>query len=312
MNDDTIPQIPSPSFLSRVFVGPQGIRAGWSIGIFFICFALLEAMFFFPTKYLLDKFNLPIDDAAPIQTCMTEFTAFLALLGASMVMALIEHRPLVSYGLEGTQRFKKFLFGSLSGVLALSVLVGALDLFGFLVFDGQPLHGWEAIQYAFGWLAAFFMVGLLEEYLLRGYMQTTLSRGIGFWWSAGILSIAFGCIHLNNPGETPVGICAAALVGFVFCVSLWYLKTLWWAIGFHGAWDWAESYLWGTADSGRVAQGHLFSAHPQGNILWSGGSTGPEGSLMILPLLLIIALLMWVAWKNAAKKEMNDVTNANQ
>jgi len=69
--------------------------------------------------------------------------------------------------------------------------------------------------------------------------------------------------------------------------------------------DWAESYLWGTADSGRVVQGHLFAVHPQGNILFSGGATGPEGSLLIIPLLLIIAALMWLAWgrnKNAVDK----------
>jgi hypothetical protein len=36
--------------------------------------------------------------------------------------------------------------------------------------------------------------------------------------------------------------------------------------------------------------------HPQGNILLSGGATGPEGSLLALPLLLMIAALMWLAW----------------
>jgi hypothetical protein len=181
-------------------------------------------------------------------------------------------------------------------VIALSILVGVLNLSGLLIFDGQQMFGKAAVIYAIGWGVGFFLVGLYEEYFMRGYMMATLTRGIGFWWSALVFSLLFGCIHILNKGESPVGIVSAVLVGFVFCISLWYLKTLWWAIGFHASWDWAESYLWGTADSGRVAQGHLFAVHPQGNILFSGGATGPEGSLLVIPLLFIIAALMWLAW----------------
>jgi len=36
--------------------------------------------------------------------------------------------------------------------------------------------------------------------------------------------------------------------------------------------------------------------HPQGNIFFSGGATGPEGSMLIIPLIFIIAALMWLVW----------------
>ena len=287
----------SPSLLRRIFVGPDNIRAGWSIAIFFLLMALFTTVFFFPTKVLLEHFKFRLDDSQPLPACAAETMAFLGVLGASMVMARIEHKPLISYGMEGTGRLRNFLVGFVSGFAALSVLVGALKLSGFLSFDGQNIFGWQAIMYAVAWQAVFFLVGIYEEYMMRGYIQSTLSRGIGFWWSAFILSAAFGCLHLSNKGESSVGIFSAAFVGFIFCISLWYLKNLWWAIGFHDAWDWAQSYFWGTADSGKVSAGHLFSVHPQGSDLWSGGSTGPEGSLMILFLLPLIALLMWVAWR---------------
>ena len=311
MNDDVTSQPEPPSFFHHIFVGNQGIRAGWSIGIFFILMGMLTAAFIFPTQYLLEKNNLPVNEMQPIQSCANEFAAFLGLLGASMIMAFFEHKPLISYGIEGTKRFKKFLYGVFFGAAALSFLIGALFIFGILVFDGQNIYGWNAIQYALGWGAAFFLVGLYEEYLLRGYLQATLTRGIGFWWSALFLSAAFGCIHLLNKGESPVGICSAALVGLVFCISLWYLKNLWWAIGFHTSWNWSQSYLWGTANSGMTVQGHLFSVHPQGNILWSGGATGPEGSFMVIPLLLIIALLMWVVWRRTSKQQTDNGEEMN-
>jgi hypothetical protein len=311
MNDDGTTQPEPSSLFHRIFVGQQGIRAGWSIGIFIILMGLLTAAFIFPTQYLLEKNNLPVNEMQPIQTSIGELAVFLGLLGASMMMTFVEHRPLISYGLEGMQRLVKFLYGVLSGVAALSLLIGVLFYFGFLVFEGQHIYGWKAIQYAIGWGAAFFLVGLYEEYLLRGYLQAALARGIGFWWSALFLSAAFGCIHIFNKGESPVGICSAALVGIVFCISLWYLKNLWWAIGFHASWNWSQSYLWGTANSGTVVQGHLFSVHPQGNILWSGGATGPEGSFMIIPLLFVIALLMWIVWRRTAKPQANSGAEMN-
>ena len=296
MNNDLISQEVPESFLHRVFVGKQGIRAGWSIGIFFLLLGMFTALFVMPTINLLEKNHLYMKDMQPLQTCASDLAGFLGLLAATMVMARIEHKPFVYYGLEGTRRFVRFLYGLFCGVIALSILVGALNLSGLLIFDGQQMFGKAAIIYAIGWGVGFFLVGLYEEYLMRGYMMATLTRGIGFWWSALVFSLLFGLIHIMNKGESPVGIASAALVGLVFCISLWYLKNLWWAIGFHASWDWAESYLWGTADSGRVAQGHLFAVHPQGNIFLSGGATGPEGSLLILPLLIIIAALMWLAW----------------
>ena len=296
MNDDLISQEVPQSFFHRVFVGKQGIRAGWSIGIFFLLMALFTAAFFMPTITLLKHYNISTEDMQPLSACATELAAFLGLLAATMVMSRIEHKPIIFYGLEGTRRFVRFLYGLFCGVIALSILVGVLNLSGLLVFDGQQMFGKSAVIYAIGWGFGFLLVGLYEEYLMRGYMMVTLTRGIGFWWSALVFSVLFGCIHLQNPGESPVGIISASLVGFVFCISLWYLKNLWWAIGFHASWDWAESYLWGTADSGRVVQGHLFAVHPQGNIFLSGGVTGPEGSLLIIPLLIIITALMWLVW----------------
>jgi hypothetical protein len=116
----------------------------------------------------------------------------------------------------------------------------------------------------------------------------------GFWQAAWVTSTLFGFIHTSNNGENWIGIFAAALIGFVFCVSVWVTGSAWWAIGCHAAWDWAETYFYGTADSGMVAKGHYLTTTPAGNALWSGGSDGPEGSLLVLGviLLLLVALLV--------------------
>ena len=125
------------------------------------------------------------------------------------------------------------------------------------------------------------------------WMQLTKAEGAGFWQAAWVTSTFFGFVHTGNHGENWIGIFAAAAIGFVFCVSVWVTGSAWWAIGCHAAWDWAETYFYGTADSGIGAKSHFLAASPAGNALWSGGADGPEGSLLVIGviLLLLVALI---------------------
>jgi len=124
----------------------------------------------------------------------------------------------------------------------------------------------------------------------------------GFWQAAWVTSTLFGYIHTGNNGENWIGIFAAAFIGFVFCVSIWVTGSAWWAIGCHAAWDWAETFFYGTADSGMAAKGHYLTTSTVGNALWTGGTDGPEGSLLVLGviLLLLAALLVIYGHKRPA------------
>ena len=84
------------------------------------------------------------------------------------------------------------------------------------------------------------------------------------------------------------------LLGMVFCLTLWRTGSLWWALGFHAAWDWAQSFVFGVADSGTMVEFHLMGTHPVGKVLLSGGATGPEGSELILVVLaLVTGVVVW-------------------
>jgi membrane protease YdiL (CAAX protease family) len=130
--------------------------------------------------------------------------------------------------------------GILWGFFCLSVLVGILWKAGLLVFDGMALSRFSVLGFAFTWSFVFLLVGFFEESLLRGYLQHTLTRGIGFWWAALLLWVVFALGHTTNKGESVQGIVEVGLAGLLFCLSLWYTKSLWWAVGFHAGWDWAN------------------------------------------------------------------------
>jgi len=281
-----------------VFFGDNGLRPGWSALLFAALFYVSREVFLVAASFVLpgavSTGNSPL---SPVVALVFEFVSVVLVLAATWVMARIEGRRLAVYGYAGRAKLVRFVSGCVWGFVALSGLVAVLWKTHLLAFDPGHLHGVLAWKYGLAWLLIFALTGIFEESLLRGYLQYTLTRGIGFWWGALLMSILFGAIHGPNKGESPVGLFSAGAIGLVFCISLWYTGSLWWAIGFHAAWDWAQTFFYGTPDSGMVARGHLLSAHPTGTLLWSGGPTGPEGSLYIIPLLLIMALAMWLWWR---------------
>ena len=231
----------------------------------------------------------------------------MALL-VTWIMSKIERRPNSVYGFGDSRKVAHFFAGLLWGIVCLTLLVLTLLKIGLLVIDARMLSGSDILRYGFIWLIGFLLVGLLEEYLTRGYVQYTLTRGLagfyqwafktghsvalGFWSAAVIFSIVFGLGHTSNPGESPLGLLSAGMGGMVFCFSLWRTGSLWWAIGFHTSWDWAQSFLYGVADSGLMVQHRLFATHPVGKPILSGGTTGPEGSIFIVAILPIISLII--------------------
>jgi membrane protease YdiL (CAAX protease family) len=274
----------------RVFFGKDGLRAGWSALLFVFVLVALGAILRLAAHFFLRGHHPnPAAPISPTSALIGESVSMLLVLAATWIMARIEGRRLDVYGYAGRAKLMRFVSGCLWGFVALSGLVAVLWK--------THLHGVLAWKYGLAWLLIFVLTGIFEESLLRGYLQYTLTRGIGFWWGALLMSILFGAIHGSNKGESPVGLFSAGAVGLVFCISLWYTGSLWWAIGFHATWDWAQTFFYGTPDSGMVARGHFMTEHPVGPLLWSGGPTGPEGSLYIIPLLLIMALAMWLWWR---------------
>ena len=85
---------------------------------------------------------------------------------------------------------------------------------------------------------------------------------------------------------------AAAFIGFFFCLTLRRTGNLWFAVGFHAAWDWGETFFYSVPDSGMVAPGHLLRSSLHGADWLSGGSVGPEGSVLCF----VVIALLWIAF----------------
>jgi len=356
---DTLRQTREPDWIERIFVGPQGLRAGWSILLFYgmyYVFRVVLGTIFFSTGLVGETMD---DSAGAI--LIEDLIPFLALLPSAGLMALLEGRRISSYNLSGPKRARRLAMGAGAGFVALSLLVAVLTAGGWLRFDHTILPARQAMRFGIIWGCAFLVVGSVEEGLFRCYGLFTLARGINFWWAlaaeavicvdafvatgrngawgvylaaalglfpclilhrkraassafwqaAWVTSSVFGLYHTQNTGENWIGVFAAAGIGFVFCLSVRLTGSAMWAIGFHAAWDWTETFFYGTADSGLQGQGHLLTSNPAGSPIWSGGADGPEGSLLVLGVILLLSLLLLVLYRRGWRAAPSATRTAN-
>ncbi len=293
------PQISSPvprPLVVRVFFGHDGLRAGWRFAIYFLLVVILGGAVGRVMRAIGHSHRMTGISA---WTVVISDTILLAIvLVPSLIMGMIEKRSLADYFLPLRHAFgRRFWEGALWGFVALTVLLAAIGATGDLTFGQVDLHGSRLLYYAAVWGLAFTLVGLAEEYGLRGYSQFTLARGLGFWPAALILSIAFAWLHRGNPGENTVGLLDVVVIALFFCLTLRVTGNLWFAIGYHAAWDWGETFFYGVPNSGMAAPGHLFAPSLHGSPWITGGTAGPEGSVFSLALTCVVAALFAVRFR---------------
>ena len=301
MEPDTSANAPAPT-AKQVFYNDRGLRAGWRLLIYLCVLAFLLFAVATPVMYVVQK-RIPRGVLSPIQS-VGEVLSFLLFLLAAFIMARIERRSIGEYGLplQHTPVLRRFFTGYFFwGFLPLSVCLFVLHIFHAYDFGHLALHGVDMFVWGTEWAGIFVLVGLSEEYLLRGYALYTLSDGIGFWPAAIVLAVLFGLGHSVNPGETRVGLIATVVFTLFATITLRYTGNLWLAVGAHAGWDWGQSFFYGVSDSGLKAQGHLLEPTFSGPDWLSGGTVGPEGSVVTLILWALMTILFVMLYRRRRK-----------
>jgi membrane protease YdiL (CAAX protease family) len=277
----------TPSYVHTLFLGPDGLRPGWGFLFFGVTFFVLQNL------VAVAAWSRDLGASGLWSAMLEEFGNFIAAVIPSIALARVERRRWGAYGLPlTTSAGRRFCTGIVWGFIAISLLMLFLSGLHCFSFGHIVLHGVRIVRFAAFWAVMFLFVGLFEEFLLRGYPQFTLARGIGFWPAALTLSCAFGLVHLRNGGEQWPGILAAAFIGLFFCLTLKRTGNLWFAVGFHAAWDWGETFFYSVPDSGVVSAGHLLRSSLRGPQWLSGGSVGPEGSVLCF----VVIALVWISF----------------
>jgi membrane protease YdiL (CAAX protease family) len=287
----------SPSLLRKVFIGALGLRSGWRFALFNVFGFGFLAVLIFVRRALTPGTDKKFAYSAP-SVLLQECLFLIALSCAVAIMLRIEKRPFTLDFLPVRQAFRGYFWGGvLWGIGALTSLLLAMRAFHTFYFGSLTLHGLEAAKLGVLWAVAFVAVGIFEESFSRGYVQATLAQGIGFWPAALVNSLIFGAVHTSNSGESALGIASVVCVAMFFCFTLWWTGSLWFAVGIHAGWDYAETFIFGVADSGEQATGHLLNPHIQGNHWINGGTVGPEGSVLVFLVYGLAALAFVLIYK---------------
>jgi uncharacterized protein len=260
----------------------------------------------FPVLKAAVKSNLSGGASLPLGDIVLQGSALVSILIAAWLMSRIERRPFGDYGLPVAGLFGKLFWqGGFWGLVTEALTMAFISVFHGFSPGALALGAGGIAKYAALWAIAFVLVGLQEEFFFRGYLLFTLSSGIRFWPAAILTSLVFGAVHLSNPGENWVGGLEIFTWALVMCFTVRRTGSLWFAVGFHAAGDFAETFSFSMNNSGNAAHGQLMHSTMHGPAWLTGGTIGPEGSVFSFLSIVLFALGFYALYKKQPSSVFN-------
>ena len=141
-------------------------------------------------------------------------------------------------------------------------------------------------------LGGFAIQSASEEWMFRGYLQRTLQERWPWYVSVLLCSAVFGLSHASNPSANPAGLINTFLVGITFALLVEITGSLWGASLVHGAWNFLVCTFLSLPVSG-VQVFPVFDLQLHGPDWVTGGDYGPEASVLLTVMLILINLWLW-------------------
>jgi len=193
--------------------------------------------------------------------------------------------------------FEGFLVGI---VFAGAVAIGMLALGGMQV-HGLALSGRALAASGLAWLGANAIVGIAEELWFRGYLLRALWRSIGFWPASLTIAALFAAIHyFFKPGENIWDVITLVAFSLLCCFTVLRTGSLWFAVGFHAAFDFMQFFVIGTPNGTLIPKGRMLDVTFKGPAWINGGVLGTEASVLMYPMFVLAGLYVWRRYRPAA------------
>jgi hypothetical protein len=161
-----------------------------------------------------------------------------------------------------------------AGWFAIVVPAGWLIWFGALrIVPAETGNWWAGAGLA---LAILVPASLTEELALRGYAFTLLRRAWGVTTAVLLTSVAFGLLHLFNPGVTAQSVVLVALAGVFLALVRLAFDSLWAAWLAHLGLNFVQLAVLHTPVSGLAVPQPHYQTISNGPVWLTGGAWGPE------------------------------------
>jgi membrane protease YdiL (CAAX protease family) len=128
--------------------------------------------------------------------------------------------------------------------------------------------------------------------VVRGYIYRALKERWRWWVSALMSSLLFSLLHIFNPDVSWVALINIVLAGVILALLVERSGSLWSAVLAHGVWNFAVACLLSLPVSG-ISMFRLLDLSIEGEGLLTGGKFGPEGSLLLTLLAVLLIAVLW-------------------
>ncbi len=307
------------------FVREGRLRSGWRMLLYVITarvaqlivaflfaavIAVVLVLFLAPSGVSPEELNRRLLDAVTMISGLTPLGLALRAVDTLLVLAVvwlfrrfIDKRSFQSLGFQlSFGWWREVLAGFGLIILAWAVIFVATLGFGAAVITGVSWTTTDAV----GILAALaggliinIFVGITEEADARGYMLQNLAEGIKFFPAVLVSSLYFGLLHLLNPGAGIGSTLGIFFAGVLLAMGYYATGRLWFPIGMHAAWNFAEGPLFGFLVSG-LNMGGLFHLRITGPDWLMGGGFGPEAGALAVVVEIVLSILLFVWGKRRA------------
>ena len=273
----------------------QRLRAGWRIFAFLGVFYSIALPLLFGLRALLD-----FPRSSPLVIVIIALAATPAVYVARRCF---DKKSFASLGLQTSwQGMADVLFGFLLSGMMMATVFGLMVGLGYINNVHVNDLGWDLAGVLLTSLCLMTLVGFWEELVFRGYVLQNMVEGMGMKPAIVISCVLYGLVHSANPSATLLSSAIIVLFGYLRIYG--YLSTgqLWLSIGMHTGWNFFQATVFGFAASGH-AEAETLLTHDSVAADWlSGGSFGPEASVLIIPVVLVTLLAMR-SWSRLATRQ---------
>lgn len=290
--------------LHHPLIGPdRKLRWFWRAVIFYLAANwVLSPLLERPSNIIATLLHIA-PGLSPGNIALSELGTFLIALICTGAFAIYEHRRIDDYGMALDRALKR---PTLEGVIAGIVLAGLVAL-GMLALGGMQVKGLAGGSgtiwiFALQWLAANICIGIAEEMFYRGYLLQALWRSLGFWPGAILVALAFTADHyFYKTGENIWDVITLMSLSLLLSYSVLRTGSLWFAIGFHVAFDYMQLFVIGTPNGAAFPVGRLLDVRFDGPWWLTGGVLGTEASWLMYPAITLLWFFVWWRYRGAER-----------